>query len=223
MRGREQLEDDGTEFWLAAACAAAQTQAAQVLPADQRQNGLRLAAQLPCGRGDVLCSSQPKQADSGVAQTGHHMRATSAADLRSIFVVGPVADIVEAVFDPPVAAVKSEKTRGVGFPCRKAGHHIRPLQDVFPALYQAAVQVSRDAVNAGNLADIGKLEVAVQRAARPNASDLDAAMPFIDRRMLRGEKPPFRRRYRRPAAVPRLLPAPQNNTRYPSAESAGCP
>jgi hypothetical protein len=54
------------------------------------------------GGGDVEDTAQAKHADREVAQAGHDARAVGGADLGAVFVVGDVADPVQAVLDQPV-------------------------------------------------------------------------------------------------------------------------
>lgn len=66
-----------------------------------------------CG-GDVIVAGQSEQAEHGIAQRCHHLRASGGSDLRVILGVGDVANPVQAVLDVPVSAQPVGDLAGLG-------------------------------------------------------------------------------------------------------------
>ncbi len=64
------------------------------------------------------------EADGKAAQAGHVFGAVAGADTTAILVVGPVEDVVAAVFDDPVCAVDLQETLGVSLLWGTAGDAI---------------------------------------------------------------------------------------------------
>lgn len=99
------------------------------------------------------------RADGDVAQAGHDPRAVAAANLGPV--LGAVADVVEPVFDLPMAAVQPEQTGGVRFVGAEARHPEAPLHSALSAANDTACEVGRDALNAEDLADVREVQVLV--------------------------------------------------------------
>jgi hypothetical protein len=130
-----------------------------------------------------------KQGDCQIAQRSHDLSAVCFADAAAVFIEGNIADIMEAVFDRPVAAAQTEQAGGVGFVGWETGDAV----DGF-----GAVLLSDDlggvALDGEDLGGIGKSEIASQFGTGPDVADFESSMSFIDGGMVRGEKPPSRGR-----------------------------
>ena len=173
--------------------------------AEQPQRPFDSATEVSGRGGELYGSRQAQQADRHVAQRRHHVRTPCPAHLGTIFVIGPVAHVVQAVLDLPVAASVGEHLRRRRPPWGQARHAVDRVHRGLAALYRVAVQVGGCAPNAEDLSDVRKVEIVVQLDAGPDLPLFQASMAFIDRRVLRGGK----RRDR--------------GSRCPAEASAGCP
>ena len=138
-----------------------------------------------------MCASDTKNGNGKVAEGGHNLRRGTAADLGAVFIEGHITNVVEAVFNRPVATAGSEQALGIGAFEVKTGDPVDGFGGEF-----VADQVRRFAANREDLMGVGKIQISVQFDAGPDGADLQAAMSFIDRGVLRGKKTPFSgRRY----------------------------
>lgn len=160
------------------------------LYAEQGQNFFWPAAQVTRGRSDALGADETQQADRDVADAGHGLRAVALANLTAIFVVGHVAHVVEAVFDFPVSTIELQQSCGICLCLIDTGDAEADLRCGFPALDELAMQVGGDALDTKDLLGVRKIDEAVELNAGPQPPNLNAAMCFVDRFMLRGKKPP---------------------------------
>src|SRR4249919_3081291 len=92
-------------------------------------------------------------------------------DAATVLVVVPVQDVVAAVFDGPVAAVDFEQTAGIGL-CRcstgdAVGEIARRLAGLFIDGYP---------FDGEGLADMGKVEIAIEVGGGPDLSRFNASM-----------------------------------------------
>jgi len=151
----------------------------------------------PC----YVCPSRPTQeADGEIPESGHDPRAVSGSDLGAIFIKGDIPDIIQAILDRPVAAVELQKAAGQSFLRGEAGN---PIDYLFASL--TAFHFGELPLDDEDLAEVRKLKVVIQLGAGPDLANFQAAMPFIDGFVLRGEK------------------RPGEALRYPSLSSPDCP
>ena len=112
------------------------------------------------------------------------MGALPLADGRAVFIKGHIPDIVEAVFDRPLAATQAEESGGVRSWWGQAGEAI----DGFGACFLGD-DFGSDPLDAEDLSGIGKGEVSRQFGAGPDVADFQSAVGFIGGGVVRGEKP----------------------------------
>ena len=174
--------------------------AARGLQADEPQRGPDVAAAMAQRRGDVADLGEAQQADRQIAQRGHELRRGALADLGAVLVEGPVADIMQAVFDRPVAADQLEQTFRRGLSRREAGDPIAHL--LAP---QRAGERAHAALDPEGLLEVGELRVPDELVTGPDAALLEPAVALVHGEVLRGEM--------RPAG----------GRRYLVGGSAGCP
>ena len=135
--------------------------------------------------GDVDGGGQPQQADGQVAQRGHDLSSGEFANAAAVFVKTHVAHIMQAVFNAPVTAVQGQQVHRGGFLRRQAGDAIHGF-----GAELARAQFGGLALQAEDLSAIGEIQVVLQLAAGPQASDFQTAVAFIEGGVLRGETLP---------------------------------
>ena len=110
-------------------------------------------------------------ADREATQAADVLRAMSGLDATAVLVKVPVEDIVAAIFDDPMTAVDLQQALGVGLIAGAAGDAVGEFPRAF-----AALLVDSLAFDHVGLADMGKLQIAIQRGGGPNSSRLDSAL-----------------------------------------------
>ncbi len=141
------------------------------------------------GNGLAGLSDYTQQADDGVAQTGEHLRAMALADLAAVLIESDIAHPVEAVFDAPMVSIEGQQPVCPGLLWSEVGE----TEDLLGA-YLAGLEPGHLPLDAADLADVGKVEVVVERRVGPDGALLDPAMSLVEGRVLRGKAPPRRRR-----------------------------
>jgi len=136
-----------------------------------------------CG-GDIGGAGHPEERDGQVSQGCHDLSAASFAYGRAVFIEGNIADIMEAVFDRPLAAAQTEESGGVSFLRGQAGEAI----DGFGAVFLGD-DFGGYPLDAEDLGGIGKGEIIRQFGAGPDVADFQSAVGFIGGGVVRGEKP----------------------------------
>ncbi len=124
--------------------------------------------------GDIGSACEPHQPDGQVAQRSHHVWGGLLAHLGTIFVVGAVANIMEAVFDRPVAAIEGEQRVRIGLVGAQAGDGEHDL-----ALLGVVLEAHPHTFDAGDLRDVWEVEGRGELAAHPDGSGFQAAMSLI--------------------------------------------
>lgn len=84
----------------------------EVLEAQQAQGHSGVCGHVAAGCGDVLGTSEAKQADGEVAKRCEHLSTMALSHLRSVLVEGDVAHPVEAVFDRPLSSCEGQELGG---------------------------------------------------------------------------------------------------------------
>ena len=98
---------------------------------------------------------------------------------------------METVFNAPVFAAGIQQARGGSAYGFKTGDRIDGFGGGF-----LADQVRDFTANGADLLGMGEIHISIQIGAGPYVADLQPAVGFIDRRVLRGEKTPISaRRY----------------------------
>jgi hypothetical protein len=110
--------------------------------------------------------------------------AVSFADGRAVFIEGDIPDIVEAVFDRPVAPGQAEEAGGVRFLWSQTGEAI----DDFGAFFLRN-DFRGISLNTEDLSGVGEGQIPVQFRTGPDVADFQATVGFIGGGMVRGEKP----------------------------------
>ena len=119
------------------------------------------------------------------------MGSRATADAGAVLIEGHVADIVEAVFNAPMATARIEQALRISTLGFETGNPIDGFGGEF-----VADQVRRFTANGANLFGVGEVDISIQVRAGPYVADLQPSISFIDRRVLRGEKTPVSdRRY----------------------------
>ena len=117
------------------------------------------------------------------------MSAVSFANAAAVFIEGNIADIMEAVFDRPLAAAQAEQAGGVGFAGRETGDAIDGFGTVLLSDDLGGV-----ALEGEDLGGIGEGKIARQFGAGSDMAYFQSSMGFIGGGMVRGEKPSSRGR-----------------------------
>ena len=135
-----------------------------------------------------------QQADDEVSDSGEHLGAMAFAHLGSVLVESDVAHPMQAVLDAPVAAVERQQLAGAGVVWGEVGDEVGPLGGLC-----GGFRVRDLAFDLAGLADVGEVEIAVERGGGADRALLDAPMGLIDAAVLRGGWiPSGRRRSPRP-------------------------
>lgn len=123
-----------------------------------------------------------QQADGEVAQARQYFRTVAAAHLGTVFIKSHIAHPVQAVLDAPMAAIEFQQAAG-----RSGGRfHVRQairLLDTFAPSPGA----EDPPLDQEGLADMRKVQVAIEGARRADRAGLDAPVGLIERAVLRGE------------------------------------
>jgi hypothetical protein len=90
---------------------------------------------------------------------------------------------VQTILDAPMTAVQSQQLGRVGLLHRQVGKQIDAL-----VAGSGGGDGEDFAFEAGDLLEVGKLQVGVESGTGPNAAGLDPAVAFIDAGVLRGEQ-----------------------------------
>lgn len=130
-----------------------------------------------------------QQADDEVSDRGEHLGAMAFAHLGAVFVESDVAHPMQAVLDAPVAAVERQQLAGAGLRRGEIGDGADPLGGLC-----GRFQLSDPAFDLAGLADVGEVEIGVERRSGADRALLDAPMALIDGGVLRGEWLASRRR-----------------------------
>lgn len=146
---------------------------------------MRFGGHLPEGFGHVCPPGPAQEADGEIPEGGHDAGSISGSNLGAIFIKGDIPDIIQAILDRPVAAVELQEAAGEGFLRGEAGN---PIDCLFASL--TALHFGELSLDGEDLADRRKLKVVIQLRAGPDPANFQAAMPFIDGLVLRGEKRP---------------------------------
>lgn len=155
-------------------------------PEHQAQRAMGAEGEEAQHAGQILWSGagQTDEADGEVAQGGQDLGSEALAHAAAILVEGDVADPVQAVFDAPVAAVELDEALGGGLLWGQAGDEIGPLG--------GGTAFSVDgALDAGDLGEVGEVEVVVEEGGGPGGTQLDAPVALIGL-LGRGGKPTSR-------------------------------
>lgn len=115
------------------------------------------------------------------------MRGVESANRGTIFVKGDIANIVKAVFNPPMATIQEEYSGRVCLLRRQAGNSI----DGF-FCYFSCFQGNTCSADTEYLSDMRKIKVMVQIGTGPDLTYFDTSVTFIGCLVLRGEKRPDR-------------------------------
>lgn len=105
------------------------------------------------------------------------------ADLRAVLVEGDVADVVVAILDGPVLAVRLEQRLGVGPLGATRSNEV----DVLGALFARALVVAI-ALDASRLGEMREVEVIVEDGGGPDSAALDATVAAAPLLSAEGEK-----------------------------------
>jgi hypothetical protein len=101
----------------------------------------------------------------------------------AVFIEGDIPDIMEAIFDRPVAATQAEQASGVGMLGRETGNTVDSFGTVFLGDDCGGVALDRE-----DLGGIGKGKIASQFGTGPDVADFQPSMGFIGGGVVRGEK-----------------------------------
>ena len=124
----------------------------------------------------------PQQTDDKVSHGGEHPGAVSLAHLGAVLVEGDIAHPVEPVLDAPMATIERQQLAGRGLLRGEVGDDARPFGALFPGFPVGDLPFDQT-----GLADVGEIEIAVQRGGGADRALLDAPMGLIERGLLRGE------------------------------------
>lgn len=81
--------------------------------------------------GDQAEAETSRDGDGGIAQDHHHAGTVLGTDLGSVFIEGDVADVVQAVFDAPVATIEREEALGGGLAFVETGDTVDDFRCLF--------------------------------------------------------------------------------------------
>ena len=109
--------------------------------------------------------------DGEATQAGHVFGAVACADTAAILIEVPIDDIVAAVFDGPMAAIRGEDTLWIGLFWRAAGDSQSGFQCQLAALFVKNLPLDQE-----DLADMRKVEMGVQRRTTPDAPGFNSAV-----------------------------------------------
>ena len=124
----------------------------------------------------------PQQTDDKVSHRGKHPGAMPLAHLGAILVEGDIAHPMETVLDAPMAPIERQQLAGRGLLGGEVGDDAHPFGTLFPGF-----PVGDPAFDQTGLADVGEIEIAVQRGGGADRALLDAPMGLIECGLRRGE------------------------------------
>ena len=93
------------------------------------------------------------------------------ADAAAVLVIVPIDDIVAAIFDCPMPPVSLEDPSRIGLLLGSAGDAVGEFMGLFPAFLFDGVPFDGE-----GLAEMGEVELAVERRGSPDLAGLDAPM-----------------------------------------------
>ncbi len=111
------------------------------------------------------------EADGEAAQSGDILWAMSCANTTAVFVVVPINHIVATVFDAPVLAVGLKDFFGISLFVRAAGDLVNDFVSLFTRFLVEAFPLDHK-----GLADMGEIQVLVERRGCPNFAGFDASV-----------------------------------------------
>src|SRR3954453_23775935 len=124
---------------------------------------------------DGAVTAASRDGEGGVSQGGEGLGGVAGSGAAGVLAAGPIAGVVQAVLDSPMPSRDVEQGGGVGALARQAGDGVHDLDAVLAA--QAA-----SSLDAADLAQTRPLaEIGGEALAALQASDLDAAVPLLDR------------------------------------------
>lgn len=121
------------------------------------------------------------QADDEVTQASQHLGAMALADLAAVFIEVDIAYPVHAL-DGPVTAVDGQQLLGACLLRREIGQAVSVVCVLF-----AGFEIVGVALDLAELAEVGEVEVVVERGGGADTAVIDASVVFIDGVGLRGE------------------------------------
>ena len=130
-----------------------------------------ISSQHTHGLGDAAYAFGFDDRDGEAAEPGDVFGAVPRRNSASVFIVVPVKDVVAAVFDTPVAAVRGENACCVGLNCGVAGHAIGDVAGDLAGLFLRDVTFYDESLSYG-----GEVEIVVEFCCGPDFSDFDPAM-----------------------------------------------
>ena len=89
----------------------------------------------------------------------------------AVLVIVPIDNVMTAVFDAPVAAVGGKHTLRIGLIRSAAGNAIGDVTGVFTGFFICGLPLDEK-----RLADVRKVQIAVEFGCGPDLSDFDPAM-----------------------------------------------
>ena len=111
------------------------------------------------------------EADGEAAQSGNVLGAVSCANAAAVLVVVPVNYVMATIFYTPMLAVRLKDFFGIRFFWIAAGHSVNDFVSAFTRFLFNAFSFNHE-----GLADMGKIQVLVERRGCPDFAGFDAAV-----------------------------------------------
>ena len=111
------------------------------------------------------------EADAEASQAGDVLGTVSSANAAAVFVVVPINHIVATVFDAPMFTVGLKDFFGISLFGRAAGHPVNDFVSLFTRFLVEAFPLDHK-----GLADMGEIQVLVERRGCPNFAGFDASV-----------------------------------------------
>ena len=111
------------------------------------------------------------EADGETAQSGDVLRAMSCPDAAAVFMVIPINHVVTTVFDAPVLAVRLKDYFGIRFFRLTTGYSVNNFVSTFTRFLFNAFSFNHE-----GLADMGEIQVLVERRGCPDFAGFDASV-----------------------------------------------
>src|SRR5947209_8594963 len=116
--------------------------------------------------------SMAQQADGRITQSRHDFGTIVGMDGAAIFSHGHIFDVMQTVFDPPMASLEGEQPLRDANRGRQAAHPIANLLTPFPFILPATTDLE-------DLVQARPVGIALQFRRDPNGADLHASMSLV--------------------------------------------
>jgi hypothetical protein len=130
-----------------------------------------IARELPHFLGDAGDTFELDDANGKAAQSGNVFGAMASAYAAAVFIIVPIDNVMAAVFDAPVAAIGGKNAFCVGLLRGPTGDAIGDFTGGYAGFFICGLPLDDE-----SLANVGKVEIAVEFSCGPDFADFDSTV-----------------------------------------------